>query len=91
MKLLLTQFSSIPSTADTVVDYANREFRNVLNTKVPVPLVDAERGTICGVRVDLHNYIRDDRIKREITEELEKIMINVNYRLPRNPEFEQRE
>ena len=73
------------------MDYANREFRKVLNTRVPVNLLDERRSTICGVQVDLHNYIRDDRTRREITEKLENIMINVTYQLPRNPEFEQRE
>ena len=77
--------------SDTVVDYANREFKNVMGNKVPVPLLDSRRGTICGVQVNLHNYIRDDRLKKDITDKLEKIKINVKYQLPRKPELEQRE
>ena len=74
-------------TADTVVDFANREFQNLMNTKVPVPLLDGRRSTICGIRVNLHDYIRDFDIKAKIEAALKKIKINAKYIVTPTAEF----
>jgi hypothetical protein len=62
-----------------------------MGTKVPVKILDEQRSTICGIRVDLHNYIRDDRTKRDILEKLEHIKINVKYTVPMRPDYQKRE
>ena len=77
--------------ADTVVDFANREFKTLMGEKVPVPVLDERNSTICGVRVDLHNYIYDERAKQEIEEKLGRMKLNVKYEVPMKPEFQKRE
>ena len=74
-------------TADTVIDFANREFQNLIDQKVPLPLLDARRGTICGIRVDPHNYIKDFATRAEIEAQLKKIKINAKYVVTPTPEF----
>lgn len=59
-----------------------------MNTTLPytVPLLNDRRGTLCGERVNLHDYIRDPNKQRQILKELEKIKINVKYEFDENPE-----
>lgn len=74
-----TTFNIFHFPGDTVVDFANREFRQIMDRKIPVSLINEQRGTICGVRVNLHDYITDLRIQQQIEEALGKIKINVKY------------
>ena len=62
-----------------------------MGANVPIKLLDEQRSTICGVRVDLHNYITDERTKKEIEDKLGQIKINVKYEIPVKPDFEKRE
>ena len=78
------------SLADTVVDFANREHRRVMNTVVPVPVLNEQKGTLCGVRVNLHAYITDHRIREEIQSKLEAMQINVKYKIPLTKEIQER-
>lgn len=55
-----------------------------MNTALPVPLINERRGTLCGVRVDLYDYIRDADLQRQILTALEKIKINVKYEFEQN-------
>ncbi len=73
--------------ADTVIDYANREFRDLVKRSTPVELLNDKKNTICGVEVDLHNYITDESQKREIHEKLRNILINVKYKIPMKDDF----
>lgn len=67
------------SLGDTVVDFANREFKKLTDTKVPIKLLDEKQSTICGIRVDLNNYINDLRVRQQIEDKLAGIKINVKY------------
>ena len=72
------------------MDFANREFKQLMGTKVPIHLLDENKSTICGIRVDLHNYITDERTRNEILQKLEKIRINMKFVRPMTPEFLER-
>ena len=61
-----------------------------MGTKVPVPLLDERNSTVCGIRVDLKNYIYDARIKKDIEDKLGRMKINVKYEIPMKPDFQQR-
>ena len=66
-------------SGDTVVDFANREFKNLLGTEVPLKLLDEKQSTICGIRVDLNNYINDLDVRQQIEDKLTGIKVNVKY------------
>jgi hypothetical protein len=76
--------------SDTVVDFANREYKKIANKQLQVSLINQDRGEICGIRVNLHEYIRDERTRQDIIAKIRAIRFNVKYMIPLRPEFEKR-
>ncbi len=63
---------------DTAIDFANRQFE--IRSNRPIPILDRNRGTICGVKVNLREPIRDKKTQEEIKSLLGRLTFNVEYK-----------
>ncbi len=74
---------------DTIIDYANREYLPPTPArKYKVPLLDVEKGELCGVRLgNLNRPINDPETRRNIEKAMMPLNINIEYRVPPKPEW----
>eukprot|EP00978_Attheya_sp_CCMP212_P003703 scaffold7804_cov58-Attheya_sp.AAC.3 len=79
-------------TYDLACDFFNREKLHVMTIETkapPIPLLDERQSEIAGVKVrNLNEPITDRNVQRNIEEAISKLVLHIEYKRPRNLEWE---